>query len=49
MQIQHGNEVIAVAARFPTMIALIIQYGVVPVFKDVKLVTLDVYLTDLDK
>lgn len=34
-QIQRGDEVITVAAGFPTTVAPIIQYGAVPVFVDV--------------
>ncbi|EAL7805091.1 lipopolysaccharide biosynthesis protein RfbH [Campylobacter jejuni] len=36
-QIQRGDEVITVAAGFPTTIAPIIQYGAVPVFVDMNL------------
>ena len=36
-QVKKGDEVITVAAGFPTTIAPIIQYGAVPVFVDVKL------------
>ena len=36
-QIKKGDEVITVAAGFPTTVAPIIQYGAVPVFVDVKL------------
>ncbi len=36
-QVKQGDEVITVAAGFPTTIAPIIQYGAVPVFVDVKL------------
>ncbi|EAJ0637155.1 lipopolysaccharide biosynthesis protein RfbH [Campylobacter jejuni] len=36
-QIQRGDEVITVAAGFPTTIAPIIQYGAVPVFVDMDL------------
>ena len=34
-QIRRGDEVITVAASFPTTVAPIIQYGAVPVFVDV--------------
>ncbi len=36
-RIQKGDEVITVAAGFPTTIAPIIQYGAIPVFVDVTL------------
>lgn len=36
-QIKRGDEVITVAAGFPTTIAPIIQYGAVPVFVDVTI------------
>lgn len=38
-QICRGDEVITVAAGFPTTVAPIIQYGAVPVFVDVELAT----------
>ena len=45
-QIKRGDEVITVAAGFPTTIAPIIQYGAVPVFVDV---TIPQYNIDTDK
>ena len=36
-QIQRGDEVITVAAGFPTTVAPVIQYGAVPVFVDIKI------------
>ncbi len=45
-QIKRGDEVITVAAGFPTTIAPIIQYGAVPVFVDV---TIPQYNIDCDK
>lgn len=36
-QIRRGDEVITVACAFPTTVAPIMQYGVVPVFVDVSL------------
>lgn len=36
-RIRRGNEVITVAAGFPTTVAPIIQYGAVPVFVDVTI------------
>ena len=41
-QIRRGDEVITVAAGFPTTIAPIIQYGAVPVFVDVELKTANI-------
>ena len=40
--IRRGDEVITVAAGFPTTVAPIIQYGAVPVFVDVTLPTYNV-------
>ena len=34
-RIKHGDEVITVAAGFPTTVAPIVQYGAIPVFVDV--------------
>ncbi len=36
-QLRRGDEVITVAAGFPTTVAPIIQYGAIPVFVDVEL------------
>jgi len=41
-QIRRGDEVITVAAGFPTTVAPMIQYGVVPVFVDVDLETANI-------
>lgn len=41
-RIQRGDEVITVAAAFPTTVAPLIQYGAVPVFVDVKLPTYNI-------
>jgi CDP-6-deoxy-D-xylo-4-hexulose-3-dehydrase len=41
-RIQRGDEVISVAAGFPTTVAPIIQYGAVPVFVDVTLPTYNI-------
>ncbi len=48
-QIMRGDEVITVAAGFPTTVAPIIQYGAVPVFVDVDLATLNVDVSQLEK
>lgn len=45
-QLQPGDEIITVAAWFPTTITPIIQNGLVPVFVDVQLETYDV---DIDQ
>jgi CDP-4-dehydro-6-deoxyglucose reductase, E1 len=44
----RGDEVITVAAGFPTTVAPIIQYGAVPVFVDVDLDTLNIDTTQLE-
>ena len=41
-RIQRGDEVITVAAGFPTTVAPIIQYGAIPVFVDVTLPTYNI-------
>jgi len=41
-RIQKGDEVITVAAGFPTTVAPIIQYGAIPVFVDVSLPTYNI-------
>ena len=46
--IRHGDEVITVAAGFPTTVAPIIQYGAIPVFVDVTLPTYNVDVTLLE-
>lgn len=47
--VNRGDEVITVAAGFPTTVAPIIQYGAVPVFVDVDLDTFNVDVNLLDK
>ena len=47
-RIEKGDEVITVAAGFPTTVAPIIQYGAVPVFVDVTLPTYNVDCTQLE-
>ena len=44
-----GDEVITVAAGFPTTVAPIVQYGAVPVFVDVTLPTADIDVTLLEE
>ena len=47
-RIEPGDEVITVAAGFPTTVAPIIQYGAVPVFVDVALPTYNVDCSQLE-
>ena len=47
-RIKKGDEVITVAAGFPTTIAPIIQYGAIPVFVDVTLPEYNIDITQLD-
>ncbi len=48
-QLKPGDEVITVAAGFPTTVNPIIQNRMVPVFVDVALPTLEIDVTQLDK
>jgi CDP-6-deoxy-D-xylo-4-hexulose-3-dehydrase len=48
-RIVPGDEVITVAAGFPTTVAPIIQYGAVPVFVDVTLPTYNIDVTLLEE
>jgi CDP-6-deoxy-D-xylo-4-hexulose-3-dehydrase len=41
-RIQRGDEVITVAAAFPTTVAPIIQFGAIPVFVDISLPTYNI-------
>ena len=47
--IKRGDEVITIAAGFPTTIAPIIQYGAIPVFVDIELKTLNIDVSLLEK
>ena len=47
--IKRGDEVITVAAGFPTTVAPIIQYGAVPVFVDVTIPQYNMDVTMLEK
>jgi len=47
-RIRKGDEVVTVAAGFPTTVAPIIQYGAVPVFVDVSLPTYNIDTTQLE-
>jgi len=46
-KIERGDEVITVAAAFPTTVAPIIQYGAVPVFVDVEMGTYNIDVNEL--
>ena len=46
--IKRGDEVITVAAGFPTTVAPILQYGALPVFVDVELGTYNIDCAQLD-
>lgn len=46
--IKRGDEVITVAAGFPTTVAPIIQYGAVPVFVDVTIPEYNIDVTQLE-
>jgi CDP-6-deoxy-D-xylo-4-hexulose-3-dehydrase len=48
-RIKKGDEVITVAAAFPTTVAPIIQYGAIPVFVDVSLPTYNIDCTQLEQ
>lgn len=48
-RLKKGDEVITVAAGFPTTINPIIQNGLVPVFVDVELSTYNIKVEDLEK
>jgi CDP-6-deoxy-D-xylo-4-hexulose-3-dehydrase len=47
-RIRRGDEVITVAAGFPTTVAPVIQYGAVPVFVDVCLPTYNIDCSQLE-
>ena len=48
-QILRGDEVITVAAGFPTTVTPIVQYGAIPVFVDVELETANIDSSLLEK
>lgn len=48
-RVKRGDEVITVAAGFPTTVNPIIQYGAIPVFVDVTLPTCDIDVTKLEE
>lgn len=47
-QVLRGDEVITVAAAFPTTVAPILQYGAVPVFVDIELPSYNIDVTQLE-
>jgi CDP-6-deoxy-D-xylo-4-hexulose-3-dehydrase len=48
-RIEIGDEVITVAAGFPTTVAPLIHYGAVPVFLDITLPTYNIDCTELEQ
>jgi CDP-6-deoxy-D-xylo-4-hexulose-3-dehydrase len=48
-KINRGDEVITVAAGFPTTVAPIVQYGAVPVFVDMELETYNIDVSKLNE
>ena len=48
-QVKRGDEVITVAAGFPTTVAPIVQYGAVPVFVDMELTHFNIDVTQLEQ
>ncbi|MBA2942395.1 lipopolysaccharide biosynthesis protein RfbH [Paenibacillus sp. CGMCC 1.16610] len=48
-RIKRGDEVITVAASFPTTVAPAIQYGAIPVFLDIDIPTYNMDVTFLEK
>ncbi len=47
--IRRGDEVITVAAGFPTTVAPIVQYGAVPVFVDITIPDLNINVSQLEQ
>lgn len=47
-QIKRGDEVITVAAGFPTTVSPIVQYGAIPVFVDVTIPEYNIDVTQLE-
>jgi len=48
-QVKRSDEIITVAAGFPTTVAPIVQYGAVPVFVDMELEHFNIDVTQLEK
>lgn len=47
--IQRGDEVICVAAAFPTSVSPVVQFGAIPVFVDIKLGTYNIDVSKLEE
>ena len=47
-EVKRGDEIITVAAGFPTTVAPIVQYGAVPVFVDMELKHFNIDVTQLE-
>jgi len=47
--IRRGDEVITVAAAFPTTVSPIVQYGAIPVFVDITIPQYNIDVTQLEK
>ncbi|MGL6153831.1 MAG: lipopolysaccharide biosynthesis protein RfbH [Cetobacterium sp.] len=48
-RVKRGDEVITVAAGFPTTVTPIIQYGAIPVFVDVEIPSYNINVEELEK
>lgn len=48
-QVKRGDEVITVAAGFPTTVAPVVQYGAIPVFVDMELTHFNIDVSELEK
>jgi CDP-6-deoxy-D-xylo-4-hexulose-3-dehydrase len=48
-RIRRGDEVITIAAGFPTTVSPIVQYGAIPVFVDIDLETINIDTSYLEK
>lgn len=48
-QIRHGDEIITVAAGFPTTVTPVIQYGAIPVFVDITIPQYNIDVTQLEE
>ncbi|MGL4307820.1 MAG: lipopolysaccharide biosynthesis protein RfbH [Cetobacterium sp.] len=48
-RVRRGDEVITVAAGFPTTVTPIIQYGAIPVFVDVEIPSYNINVEELEK
>ena len=48
-KIERGDEVVTVAASFPTTVTPIVQYGAIPVFVDVDLATYNIDVKAIEK